>query len=241
MLPEWKLPEGVDRGLWDYMNSEAMVAVYDAQMAESDLAKVDIAFCERHFQPQGRTLDLGCGTGRLAIHWAKQGRTCVGVDLSELMLDQARRNASDNAVSVDWVHANLLDFLNHLEGSFDNVGCLFSTLGMVLSQEERTRVVTNVAKVLKPGGCFVLHVHNRYYKPLGWRRWFRSNHTMRQAYGGAPLTLHHFSRREAIQLLKMNGFTVHEVASVGVDGLPRRSRGNVYGYLLAATRSSSPG
>ena len=144
MLPDWKLPEGVDRGLWDYMNSETMVAGYDAQMAASALARADVAFCQEQFQPQGRSLDLGCGTGRLSIHLAKNGHNCVGVDLSELMLAQARRNASDNGVSVEWIHANLLDFPQHVQGAFDNVACLFSTLGMVRGTMQREQVIGNV-------------------------------------------------------------------------------------------------
>ena len=64
--------------------------------------------------------------------------------------------------------------------------------------------------------------------------------TMSQAYGGAPLTLHHFTRREAVRLLAAAGFRVTRVEPVGLgeDGrlplpwlLPAV---RAYGYLLAA-------
>src|SRR4051794_19905937 len=104
MIPDWQLPAGVDRGLWDYLHSTEMVSGYDAQMAASPLAAQDIAFCEKHFK-QGSLLDLGCGTGRLCHHFAKKGFACTGVDLSDAMLEQARTMPSN----VNWVKANIVE------------------------------------------------------------------------------------------------------------------------------------
>ncbi len=56
---------------------------------------------------------------------------------------------------------------------------------------------------------------------------------MPQAYGGAALTLHHFTRRGAVRVLTNAGFRVIEVNPVGVDGVPARGP---YGYLLLAEK-----
>ena len=80
-VPDWQLPPGVDRGLWDYLHSGEMVRGYDGQMAASPLATADVAFCERVFETLGRLIDLGCGTGRLCVHFARKGFNCVGVRL----------------------------------------------------------------------------------------------------------------------------------------------------------------
>src|SRR6188472_3495074 len=93
MIPDWQLPPGVDRGLWDYLHSGDVVRGYDGQMAASPLARADVAFCERAFPTPGRLVDLGCGTGRLCVHFAAKGCGCVGVDLSDEMLAKARENA----------------------------------------------------------------------------------------------------------------------------------------------------
>lgn len=93
-IPDWQLPPGVDRGLWDYLHSGEMVAGYDAQMAASPLAAADVRFCEVAFPTPGRLIDLGCGTGRLCRHFARKGYECVGVDLSDEMLAKARALAS---------------------------------------------------------------------------------------------------------------------------------------------------
>src|SRR5205085_11803028 len=104
--PDWQLPPGVDRGLWDYLHSGDMVRGYDAQLADSPLAREDVAFCESVFPTPGRLLDLGCGTGRLCVHFARMGFDCVGVDLSDEMLAKARANAAAAGVKAECVKAN---------------------------------------------------------------------------------------------------------------------------------------
>ena len=243
MIPDWQLPPGVDRGLWDYLHAADMVAGYDEQMRASPLALADMAFCELAFPTPGRLVDLGCGTGRLCLHFAAKDFDCVGLDLSEEMLAKARTNVPN----ASFVNANLVELSALTDASFDYAACLFSTLGMVRGAENRTKVLANTFRLLKPGGRFVLHVHNRYFRGLGWKRvtgqrlksFFApagaGDIAMSQAYGGAPLTLHHFTRRIAERLVDSMGFRVKEVSAIGTDGRPARG-GNVYGWLLLAER-----
>jgi SAM-dependent methyltransferase len=291
MIPDWQLPPGVDRGLWDYLHAADMVAAYDQQMQASPLAVADIAFCEKAFHTPGRLIDLGCGTGRLCIHFALKGHDCLGVDLSEEMLAKAQSNCERMALTPhpplptgegenkpviheyvqeksmttllplsrgerglrgeglqpSFVKANLLDLSELPSESFNYAACLFSTLGMIRGHENRAKVIANAFRLLKPGGMFVLHIHNLYFRGLGWKRIFGQaaktmlgkggEITMPQAYGGAPLTLHHFTRREAVQLLEASGFTVREVMAVGVDGKTTWPWWRVYGWLIIAERS----
>ena len=212
----------MDRGLWDYLHAGEMVAGYDEQMRASPLAAADVAFCERAFPTPGKLVDLGCGTGRLCLHFAAKGYECVGVDLSEEMLARAKDNLQSASHAaryrVRYVTANLTD-PRLLEGeSFDYAACLFSTLGMVRGAENRAKVVANAFRLLKPGGRFVLHAHNRFFRGLGLSRVLgqrlksllgradAGDITMPQAYAGAPLTLHHFTRGEIVRLLERPGF-----------------------------------
>ncbi|HJZ54898.1 MAG TPA: class I SAM-dependent methyltransferase [Gemmataceae bacterium] len=245
-IPDWQLPPGVDRGLWDYLHSGEMVRTYDEQMAASPLAKADVAFCEKSFPAPGRLIDLGCGTGRLCVHFAAKGYECVGVDLSDEMLAQARNAAS----GVTFLKANLVDLTGLPESSFDYAACLLSTLGMVRGTENRAKVLANAFRLLKPGGRFVLHAHNRYFRGLGWGRvagqYLRAlferpcagDITMPQAYGGAPLTLHHFTRREAVMMLWEAGFRTLDGVALGIDGKlvgwPEVVR--AYGWLILSER-----
>ncbi len=241
-IPDWQLPPGVDRGLWDYLHSGDMVAGYDEQMAASPLAQADVAFCERWFPTPGKLLDMGCGTGRLCLHFANKGYECVGVDLSEEMLLRAQAHPWQRVGlgSCLFLKGNLTELTELPEASFDYAACLFSTLGMVRGAENRAKVIANAFRLLKPGGRFVLHVHNRYFRGLGWRNWRASDITMSQAYGGAPLTLHHFSRGESLHLLLDAGFKLNDVRAVGIDGkcAGRPTVLRAYGYLIAAHRLS---
>jgi len=247
MIPDWQLPRGVDRGLWDYLHAGDMVAGYDEAMRASPLAAADVAFCERAFPTPGKLLDLGCGTGRLCLHFAARGFECVGVDLSDEMLARAKDNLQSlenpGRCRVRFVTANITDPVL-LEGeTFDYAACLFSTLGMVRGAGNRRRVIANAFRLLKPGGRFVLHAHNRFFRGLGWKRVLgqrvktllgradAGEITMPQAYAGAPLTLHHLTRAEIIGVLECEGFEVKDGLSIGDDGKPA-SGGRVYGWLI---------
>jgi SAM-dependent methyltransferase len=243
MIPDWQLPQGVDRGLWDYLHASEMIAGYDEQMRASPLALADVAFCEQAFPTPGKLVDLGCGTGRLCVHFVARGYECVGVDLSEEMLGKAR----ENGPRVVWVKANLVDLSELPEQSFDYAACLFSTLGMVRGAENRARVVANALRLLKPGGKFVLHAHNRFFRGLGGKRvWGQrwktlvgsskaGDITMSQTYGGAPLTLHHFTKREVVRLLEVAGFVVREVLAIDDEG-NSATGSRVYGWLILGER-----
>lgn len=236
-VPDWQLPAGVDRGLWDYLHSGEMARGYAAQMRASPLAAADVRFCEGVFDRPGRLADLGCGTGRLCAHFAAKGYDCVGVDLSPEMLAAARAAG----VRAEWVEANLVDLAGVADGSVRYAACLFSTLGMIRGVTERAAAIRAAYRVLEPGGRYVLHVHNRWFRGLGvgrlatqaWKTLLGTadagDVTMPQAYAGAPLTLHHFTRGEAVRLLAAAGFRVTRVESVGGSWPP-------YGYLIAAEK-----
>jgi SAM-dependent methyltransferase len=133
---------------------------------------------------------------------------------------------------------------------------------MVVGAAERRRVLQHVYRLLRPGGRFVLHVHNRWFNfwdPQG-RRWLLTNliqsllgregggdRRMPVHQGVAGLSLHLFTRREAIGLLRDVGFCLREVRPLSLrrDGmLPWRHWFGwlrAYGYLIAAERPASSG
>ena len=253
MLPDWQLPPGTDRGVWDYTHNAELARNYDASLAGTPLLEADIRFAESHFPIPGRLIDLGCGTGRLALHFARRGFECVGVDLSPEMLAVLREKAGREGLSVGTVEANVVELDELPTGSFDYAACLFSTLGMVRGRLNRMRFLGHVRRLLKPGGVFVLHAHNRRFRALtraglAWAfgDWWRAlrgkepgDRTMPQHYGGAPLTLHHFTRREIRCDLREAGFAIRELEPVGVNEVRLKRPWcfgalRAYGYLIAA-------
>jgi ubiquinone/menaquinone biosynthesis C-methylase UbiE len=230
---------------------------YDASLAGTPLFDLDQRFVERHCPRPGRLLDLGCGTGRLLLAFARRGYRVLGVDLSPEMLAVARAKADEAGVAVALVRANLAQLDGLADASFDYAACLFSTLGMVLGRGQRERVVAHTFRVLRPGGRFVLHVHNRWFNVWdrpgrAWlvrdalRSWLSGREVgdrpMPPHQGVVGLTLHHFTAREARRLLTGAGFRLLEVRPVGLGPADEQRRPGwfgwlrAYGYLLAAER-----
>jgi SAM-dependent methyltransferase len=244
MIPDWQLPPGTDRGLWDYVSSERVAREYDAALAGTPLLEADLRFAERHFPIPGRLIDLGCGTGRLALRFAARGCSCLGVDLSGPMLAVVREKASAAGLSIDTLKANLVELDPVPAASFDYAACLFSTLGMIRGEKNRWRFLSHVRRILKPGGVLVIHAHNAWYRfgrGLGKCGPEKGDRTMPQHRGGAELTLHHFTRRELVAALTSAGFRVREIEPVGAWSCGRLAAPwfwpgvRAYGYLVAAT------
>jgi SAM-dependent methyltransferase len=245
-IPDWQLPPGVDRGLWDYLHNEALAQSYDDKLAGTPLLDVDLRFAERHFQKPGRLIDLGCGTGRLLIPFARKGFDCLGVDLSDAMLAVVKEKANREGLAIPCLKANLVQLDAVADHGFAYAACLFSTLGMIRGQANRRAFLGHVYRLLKPGGVFVLHVHNRRFRfgrSLGKKGKEKGDRTMPQAHGGADLTLHHFTRSEIERALRTTGFAVRDVEPVSASTAAELRRKwffpgvRAYGYLIAAGKS----
>jgi SAM-dependent methyltransferase len=98
----------------------------------------------------GRTLELGVGSGRVAIPLAERGVEVVGVDASERMLALVREKTD----RVETVVGEIADAA--ADGEFDLVYVVFNTFFALLTQDEQVRCFANVARRLKPDGVFVV-------------------------------------------------------------------------------------
>ena len=56
-LPDWQLPPGVSRGLWDYLHDPTIARSYDNRLAQTPLLTVDQQFAERWFDKPGRLIE----------------------------------------------------------------------------------------------------------------------------------------------------------------------------------------
>ena len=115
-------------------------------------------------RPHDRVLDLGCGTGTMAIliRQRRPESTVVGVDGDPKVLKVARAKAAKAALSIQFDEA-LADRLPYADGSFDRV--LSSLVLHHLTRDEKLGALREVRRVLKPGGCF--HLAD-FGPPVGW-------------------------------------------------------------------------
>ena len=102
----------------------------------------------------GPALELGVGTGRVAIPLASAGFEVWGIDISEDMLERARCKAGPDLLQrLRLFRADIREF--ELDRSFDFIFAAFGTFHHLLTVEDQTRCLRRVHGHLAPGGLFV--------------------------------------------------------------------------------------
>lgn len=103
-----------------------------------------------------RHLDVGCGTGHVAVGIAKRNPTweCYGLDLSEASLGVARQLAAKHGVKVTFARGSYLDPLP-FEGTFDTI----SAIGTIHHCSDPVAAMRNLRGALKDDGYLLLHLY----------------------------------------------------------------------------------
>lgn len=107
----------------------------------------------------GRVLELGIGTGRIALPLAARGVDVSGIEGSPSMLARLRGKPGGSQLQI--VQGNFAD--GEIEGPFSLVFALISTFFLLRSQKEQQRCFNRVAQLLTDRGLFVLE----NFDPLG--------------------------------------------------------------------------
>ncbi len=242
--PAWRLPPGVTPGTWEYA-AQPSIAEGDTQFLQNTpLARLDNDWVLQHLPPSGGdhsvcVVDLGCGAGRtLAALWAA-GFDCLGVDLSQPVLQQVLVEQARVPLTGRLIRANLVELGCLADHCVDHAVCLFSTLGMIRGRDHRRQFLTHVARIVRPGGRLIVHVHNRNAawrdapSRLGWLRSLWA--TVRQpaaelgdsyySYRGlGDMFLHTFSWGELNRELRGSGWTSVRIVPLAANSdrlLPR--------------------
>ncbi|MCA9248164.1 MAG: methyltransferase domain-containing protein [Planctomycetales bacterium] len=219
--PNWRLPRGVPRGLWDYFHSAHIAEDYDDYFAFNSLFEMDGAVLAREFDPLGTVVDLGCGTGRALVPLVRRGHRGIAVDLSQHMLEIVQEKMLAEDLAIECVLANLVELDGLRDAAADYAMCMFSTLGMIRGRTNRRQVLRHACRILKPGGKLVIHIHNFWFNlfdPGG--PWWVLKSLARAAYDrefelgdkffpyrGIPsMFLHVFRRGELTRDLHQAGF-----------------------------------
>jgi len=141
-----------DDGYFD----ERVAARYDESEAEmSDPAVVEpVVEILVELAGSGRALELGIGTGRIALPLAQRGVPVHGIDLSKAMVARLRAKPGGQDIGV-----TIGDFATTpVDGTFSVAYVVFNTIMNLTTQDEQVACFRNVAAHLAPGGCFVVEV-----------------------------------------------------------------------------------
>jgi SAM-dependent methyltransferase len=143
----------------------------------------------------GPALELGIGTGRIALPLSQRGVRVHGIDLSEAMVAKLRDKPGADAIGV-----TIGDFATtRVDGEFSLAYLVFNTIQNLTTQEAQVACFENVAAQLEPGGCFVIEVGLPDLKGEELRIFdFGDNHIGIDEYDVASqgLVSHHYTKRD---------------------------------------------
>ncbi|MGV1050400.1 MAG: class I SAM-dependent methyltransferase [Solirubrobacterales bacterium] len=109
----------------------------------------------------GSVLDLGCGTGRVALHLARRGHSVVGLDVAPELVATLR--ARGEGLPLEAVVADARDF--ELEREFAIVLAPMQTLQLLAGAADRRACLDRVAAQLRPGGRFAASILEEMPEP----------------------------------------------------------------------------
>lgn len=144
---------------YEHSFGEDYLLVYKHRDTQGARREVECMIEWLELPQRAKVLDLCCGMGRHSMALAEAGFEVTGVDLSEVLLREARRN--DPEQRVTWLQADMRKL--PFTGGFDAVVNLFSSFGYFKEDHEHIQVLREIKRVLKPDGRFIIDYLNPSY------------------------------------------------------------------------------
>jgi len=133
---------------------------YDSEsFTQGTIGECDFIETELNSNKTFKILDVGCGTGRHSIELTKRGYNITGIDLSESMLNKARKKAIESNLEINFMN---LDARN-LPFNMDFDAAIMLCEGgfpLMETDEMNFEILKNVAKSLKEKGKFIFTTLN---------------------------------------------------------------------------------
>jgi SAM-dependent methyltransferase len=139
-----------------------LVRLYDALNPVGADTDFYLGLAGRH---QSRILDIGCGTGTLAILLAESGHQVTGLDPAAAMIDVARINDVDRR--VEWMEGDARSL--NIDAVFDLVVMTGHVFQVFLTDADVAAVLGNARRRLLPEGVLAFETRNPVPRP--WERW----------------------------------------------------------------------
>jgi SAM-dependent methyltransferase len=156
----------------------------------------------------GAALELGIGTGRIALPLARRGVRVHGIDLSDAMVARLRAKPGGEEIDV-----TMGDFATtRVDATFSLAYLVFNTIMNLTTQDEQVACFENVSAHLEPGGCFVIEVVVPALQRLPPGETFQPFHVGESHVGideydvvNQGLVSHHFQRTDDGTFRKASG------------------------------------
>jgi 2-polyprenyl-3-methyl-5-hydroxy-6-metoxy-1,4-benzoquinol methylase len=143
----------------EWFDSEDYLKVYSHRDEAEAEKLVGLIIKNINLVPQSSLLDMACGAGRHAIVFAKMGFNVTAVDLSQRLLSEAKKNAFNAEVIIDFVLSDIMDY--KVSKKFDLAVNLFTSIGYFEDDEENYAVIKKAYNMLNESGYFILDYFNK--------------------------------------------------------------------------------
>ena len=130
---------------------ERVAGVYDEWYTDVEPQQIDVL---ADLARGGRALELGIGTGRIALPLAERKVEVHGVDAASSMISRLRAKPGGDRIPV--TQGNFAEV--PVDGKFELIYIVFNTFFALTTQEEQIQCFRNIAEHLVPGGCFLMEV-----------------------------------------------------------------------------------
>lgn len=145
---------------------------YWAEIADARPLHKEVRLIQSTLRKKGFVLDLCCGTGRHTISLRRKGFDTIGFDISPNLLKIAKRRMKENQINTYLVRGDMrhLPFKSEL---FMAVLNMFTSFGYLPSEKDDVDSLTEISRVLKDDGSFIVDIVNRehlmkVFRPRDW-------------------------------------------------------------------------
>lgn len=204
----------------EWFNTEEYLNVYRHRNDEEAGKLVRLILSNVHLNEGADIIDLACGSGRHSILFADRGFNVTAVDLSENLLNVARKNAENLGLTIDFVNADLRNFC--ITSKFDLAVNLFTSFGYFESDIENYLLFSDACDLLKPGGYFVIDYFNTA---------FVKRHLV-------PHSEDNFNGKRIIQDRKITGDRVVKDITIANNGSSRKYKESVRMYSYTELKAA---
>lgn len=177
--------------------NQTEVVNYYSNFVAAGLFRYEEKLIDQYFTTGGKTLDIGCGAGRVAIKLHEKGYRVTGIDCAEKMISVAKTLNKAIDYRVENICSTSFD-----DQEFDNIIFSFNGLMLIGSYEERLSAVKEIRRLLKADGKFIFtspYLDNKVKKPywsekaktlgieincMSWQQQLQLGDELLEDYGG---------------------------------------------------------
>ena len=142
----------------DWFSTEEYLYVYRHRNNDDAVDLFNLILKNIEIEPGAKVLDLACGAGRHSILFAKNGYDVTSVDLSENLLNVARKSAEELMLNINIIKSDLR--LLNLADRFQLIINLFTSFGYFEQDFENEKIIKIVEQQLNENAYFVLDFFN---------------------------------------------------------------------------------